>query len=45
MRNGDVRPSATVILRFAVTSTEEDRQRRRDNRRHQRPNWAAVRGL
>jgi hypothetical protein len=36
-RNGDVRPSAPIILRSGVTCSVEAQQRRREDRRQQRP--------
>jgi hypothetical protein len=44
MWNGDMQPSATVVLRSGVTCSAEAQQRRQQDRRQQRPNRAAVRG-
>ena len=42
MRNGDVRPSALVILLSGATCSAGAKQRRQQDRRQQRPNRAAV---
>ena len=44
MWNGDMHPSANVVLRSGVTCSAEAQQRRQQDRRQQRPNRAAVQG-